>query len=173
MLNKKFIPLTLVLALLLVLTLLFLPLKQSFTFTDYRTEHPRVHYIPLADEMGFQIRYVHSIHLSNVIEAYEVTKNGNIRLQSMQYEDVGIGMPGYAEEGETLSVKDGMYTLTYDDKVIDSFTMIVGDVDTDLAFRYKGVELDLKKQLKRGESYTFSIKKLSFYERLKGEKMNG
>lgn len=171
--KKKTIPLILVLVLLLVLTLMFLPLKQAFTFSEYRVQHPVVHYIPLSNEMDFQIRYVHSIHLSNVIESYAVTADSKIRLLSMEYEDVNIGMPGTAEEGETLTVKDGLYTLTYDDKVIDSFTMIVGDVDTDLAFRYEGIEVDLKQHLKRGESYQFLIKKISFYDRMRGEKMNG
>jgi hypothetical protein len=171
--KQKIIPLILVLVLLLALTLMFLPLKQAFTFSEYRVQHPKVHYIPLDEETKFQIRYVHSIHLSDVIESYERTNGEKIRLLSMDYEDVGIGMPGYAEEGETLTVKDGLYTLTYDNKVIDSFTMIVGDVDTDLAFRYKGIEVDLKQHLKRGESYVFSIKKISFYDRMRGEKMNG
>ena len=35
-----------------------------------------------------------------------------------------------------LSVKDGVYTLTYDDNVIDSFVMFIGNVDAELAFRY-------------------------------------
>ncbi len=173
MVRKKHVPLTLVLVLLLVLTLLFLPLKQAFTFTHVHAENANVHYILLEEEQTFQIRYVHSIHLTNVIETYEVTANDEIRFVSMEYEDVAIGLPGYAEEGETLTVKDGLYTLTYDDKVIDSFTMIVGDVDADLAFRYKEVEIDLKQHLKRGESYEFAIKKISFFDRVRGEKMNG
>lgn len=91
----------------------------------------------------------------------------------MQYEDLAIGLPGYAEEGETLSVNDGVYTLTYDDNVIDSFVMLIGNVDAELAFRYLGAELDLKKQLVRGKSYTFCVKKLSIYQLLKGVNMNG
>ncbi|MBE1556919.1 DUF1850 domain-containing protein [Sporosarcina limicola] len=173
MTKKNSILLTLVLLLLLALIFFFLPLKQAFIFTEYRTEQPRLFYLPLGDEYGFQIRYVHSIHLSDVIETYEATEEGIIRLLSMQYEDVGIGLPGHAEEGEKLSVKDGLYTLTYDDKVIDSFTMIVGDVDADLAFRYAGNELDLKKQLERGKSYTFAVVKLSIYEMMKGDCLNG
>ena len=29
----------------------------------------------------------------------------------MEYSDVAIGMPGYAEEGQTLIYEDGKYTL--------------------------------------------------------------
>ena len=67
-------------------------------------ENPRVYYVPLKNTNSFQIRYVHSIHLTDVIESYEVTADQKIRLLSMQYEDLAIGLPGYAEEGETFSV---------------------------------------------------------------------
>ena len=154
-------------------TLFFLPVKQAFTFTEHRTESPKLFYIPVESDNSFQIRYVHSIHLTDVIESYEITVDQKIRLVSMQYEDLAIGLPGYAEEGETLSVNNGVYTLTYNDNVIDSFVMLIGNVDAELAFRYLGNEFDLKKQLVRGKSYTFCMKKLSIYQILKGVNMNG
>ena len=43
--------------------------------------------------------------------------------------------------------------------MIESFVMLIGDVDADLAFRYLGKELDLKKHLERGKSYTFRVAK--------------
>ncbi|WP_318615936.1 DUF1850 domain-containing protein [Sporosarcina sp. YIM B06819] len=153
--------------------LFLLPIKQAFTFTEHRTENPKLFYIPVESDDSFQIRYVHSIHLTDVIESYEITADQKIRLVSMQYEDLAIGLPGYAEEGETFSVNDGVYTLTYDDNVIESFVMLIGNVDAELAFQYVGNELNLKKQLVRGKSYTFCVKKLSIYQLLKGVNMNG
>ena len=161
------------LILFVVAVLFFLPVQQAFTFTEHRTEHPKLFYIPVESDKSFQIRYVHSIHLTDVIESYEITADQQIRLVSMQYEDLAIGLPGYAEEGETFSVNDGVYTLTYDDNVIDSFVMLIGNVDAALAFRYIGNELDIKKRLVRGKSYTFCVKKLSIYQLLKGVNMNG
>ncbi|WP_203246031.1 DUF1850 domain-containing protein [Sporosarcina beigongshangi] len=156
-----------------VVVIFFLPFKQAFTFTEHRTENPKLYYLPIKSDNSFRIRYVHSIHLTDVIESYEITADQKIRLVSMQYEDLAIGLPGYAEEGETLSVNDGVYTLTYDDNVIDSFVMLIGNVDAELAFQYVGTELNLKKQLVRGKSYTFHVKKLSAYQMLKGVNMNG
>ena len=49
------------------------------------------------------------------------------------------------EKEKHFQLKDGVYTLTYDDNVIDSFVMLIGKVDADLAFRYGGNEIDLKK----------------------------
>ena len=90
----------------------------------------------------------------------------------MQYEDFAIGLPGMRKKGKHFHVKDGLYTLTYDDNVIESFVMFIGDVDAELAFRYVGNELNLKKQLVRGKSYTFRVTKLSFYQMLKGVNIN-
>ncbi|WP_432357756.1 DUF1850 domain-containing protein [Sporosarcina sp. UB5] len=171
--KKKVILPILLSALLIVLVYFFLPIHKVFTFTEHRTVHPETYYLKMEDELDFQIRYVHSIFLTDVIETYRLTDENDIQLLSMQYEDVGIGLPGYAEEGQSLSVKDGMYTLTYENNIINSFVLFVGDVNTDLAFRYKGHEVDLKTYLTRGKSYTFRVQRQSFYQLMKGVKMNG
>ena len=158
---------------LICLTYFFLPIHKVFTFTDYRSDHPKNFYVKLEDELEFQIRYVHSIFLTDVIENYELTNDNAIRLLSMQYEDVGIGLPGYAEEGETIEYEDGMYTLTYKENIIDSFVLFVGDVDADLAFIYKGKQIDLKAYLTKGKSYTFDVQRQSMYQKMRGVTMNG
>ncbi|MCG7334256.1 DUF1850 domain-containing protein [Sporosarcina sp. ACRSM] len=170
--RKKVFPLILLVSTLL-LCAFFIPLKNAFIFIENRSENAETYYLSLKKETQFQIRYVHSIHLSDVLETYNVTADGQIQLQSMQYEDFAIGLPSYAEEGESLTVEDGVYTLTYDDNVIDSFNLLIGDVDADLAFRYSGKEFDLKKQLERGSSYTFRVSKLSYFQMLKGDNMDG
>lgn len=169
------IPLGLVLLVVVIISVLLIPFRQAFTFTETRTEQPEMVYRLLSDESEFRIRYVHSIFLTNVYETYQVQReNGMLKFLTMEYEDVGIGLPGYADEGETLSVtEDGIYTLTYQDKVIDSFVLYIGDVDAQLAFGYKGVETDLKAYLQRGHSYEFRVKRLSLYELLKGVNLNG
>ncbi|HEX5563610.1 MAG TPA: DUF1850 domain-containing protein [Sporosarcina sp.] len=160
-------------ALFVALVSIFLPIHKVFTFTEYRTDHPKTYYIRMEDEREFQIRYVHSIFLTDVVESYRATDQNTIQSLSMQYEDVGIGLPGYAEEGESLSVRDGMYTLTHEHNILPSFVLFVGDVNADLAFRYKGQEVDLKNYLTRGKSYTFRVQRQSFYQLMKGVNMNG
>lgn len=171
--KKALPPVILLFTLLVVLAFIFLPIHKVFSFTEYRADHPEIYYIKMKNEQEFQIRYVHSIFLTDVIESYLVTDQNAIQLLSMQYEDVGIGLPGYAEEGQTLSVKDGLYTLTFEHNIIQSFVLFVGDVDADLAFRYEGLEVDLKDHLTRGKSYTYSVQRLSFYQMMKGVKING
>lgn len=173
MLRKKAVLPILLSALLVALVIIFLPIHKVFTFTEYRTDHPKTYYLKMEDEREFQIRYVHSIFLTDVVESYRVVDQYAIQSLSMQYEDVGIGLPGYAEEGESLSVKDGMYTLTYEHNIIQSFVLFIGDVNADLAFRYRGHEVNLKNYLTRGKSYTFRVQRQSFYQLMKGVNMNG
>lgn len=166
---KHYKVITLILFLVCVIVIFFLfPIKQVFIFTETRTTSENLFYVPMSESSEFQIRYVHSIHLTDVIESYEVTAEQKIRLVSMTYENLGIGLPGYAGEGETFSMTNGMYTLTYDNKVLESFTMLIGNVDAELAFHYDGEEIDLKEHLTKGKSYTFGISKLSYYKILKG-----
>ncbi|WP_432354730.1 DUF1850 domain-containing protein [Sporosarcina sp. A2] len=168
------IPLGSFLVLLLISFFFVIPVKQAFTFSETRTETPELVYLAISDETEFQIRYVHSIFLTNVFETYRIQKNQSLKFLTMRYEDVGIGLPAYAEEGETLTVtNEGIYTLTYEDKIIDSFILYIGDVDAQLAFAYKGKETDLKAYLKRGYSYEFRVKRLTLYELMKGVNMNG
>ena len=158
---------------LLFACLLFVPLAETFTFTETRADEPALHYIRVDGNRNFVIRYTHSIHLSDVVETYAVTDDGKIRLARMEYEDLAIGLPGHAEEGETFSEKDGRYVLEYDDKVLDSFVLLIADIDADLEFRHGGRNYDLKEKLQRGKAYDFRIRKLSLFELMKGMNMNG
>lgn len=158
---------------LLLLAFFFLPMKEALLFTETRVENGEMFYVMMEEEKQFEIRYVHSIHLTDVLEFYEVTMDERIRMLSMSYENLSIGLPGEAGEGETLELKDGVYTLTYNDRVIDSFRLHIGRVDADLALRYMGIEIDLKKYLEKGKSYEFKVHKMTYYQLLKGEKLNG
>lgn len=64
----------------------------------------------------------------------------------MEYEDLAIGMPGYAEENQTLTQRDGKYYLQFDNETIENFTIYIGDIDLDLVLAYKDYEYDLKKR---------------------------
>ncbi|AOV08429.1 DUF1850 domain-containing protein [Sporosarcina ureilytica] len=149
----------------------FLPMTEALLFSDTRSN--KFFYVTINERKAFEIRYVHSIHLTDVIESYEITPEQKIRLLSMSYQNLSIGLPGEAAEGETLELKDGVYTLTYNDRVIDSFRLHIGRVDADLALRYDHNELDLKRYLEKGKTYEFKVQKLTYYQLMKGENLNG
>lgn len=151
---------------------IFLPLQKVFTFTETRIAHPKVHYIPISVEQTFQIRYTHSIHKSDVLESYQYIKGNRIEMLEMEYEDLAIGMPSDAEEHQTLIQRNGKYVLQFNNSaILDNFTIYIGDLDLDLVFNYADEEYDLKKDLQRGKSYVFEIKRLSLYEQWKGVRM--
>lgn len=145
------------------------PLYPVFSFEETRTTDPNNAYIQRQKSTeAFQIIYTHSIHLSDVIETYKVAANDQIQLISMEYEDVAIGMPGHAEEGETLIYEDGQYTLSYEARYLPNFTMHISNIASKQHFFYKGELIDLKIHLQRGSTYFFSLKKISLLQRWKG-----
>ena len=161
----------------LVLTILligfcFIPIFPAFTFTETRTEHPRIHFVTLKKQHSFHLIFTHTIHLTDVIERYRVLESNEIQLVSMQYSDVSIGMPAYAEEDQTLTYENGVYTLKYDEAVLNDFILHIGDVDKKLDFHYNEKSFDLKEELDRGKSYVFEVKKISLFEKVKGVKLN-
>ncbi len=60
-----------------------IPYRWSYVFFEHRTTNP-IAYLPLENEKFFQIRYTHSIHLSDVLETYKVTKQHEIQLSSLE-----------------------------------------------------------------------------------------
>lgn len=148
----------------------YFPFQQAFVFTETRSDNPIFLYLPVEEERDFQIKFTHSIHKSDVIELYKITKDAKIQLVSMEYEDLAIGMPGYAEEGQTFEEKDGIYKLSFTDEVINSFTLLVANIDMDLIFQYEQKDYDLKQLLERSKSYEFKIQNISLYEQWKGVK---
>lgn len=163
----------LVLFIFICISFYFTPLWSVFTFTETRSEKPSIHYISMNAEKEFQFIFTHTIHLTDVIESYKVLDSEEILLISMQYTDVAIGMPGYAEEGQTLEYENGVYTLRYDESILPNFTLHIGDVNYGLSLRYGEKNFNLKKELVRGKSYLFEVKKLSLYQKMKGVKLNG
>ncbi|WP_194841019.1 DUF1850 domain-containing protein [Sporosarcina cascadiensis] len=155
------------------LIFLFYPFKEVIVLEEVRSEKPTSYFLSLHTDRHFQVNYIHSIHLSNVKEQYKITENEKLRFEFMQYEDVAIGLPGYAEKGETLEVEDGIYTLTFEDRVIDSFVLYVGRVNTDLSLRYEQRDYHLKDHLQKGQSYDFHVTKVSNFEWLRGVRIDG
>lgn len=147
--------------------LLCMPMQRAIVFTETKTTTPQTYMLPINDGDSFAIRYTHSIHLSDVEEHYTIEEN-RIRVRYMTYSDTAIGMPGAAEEGQTLTFQDGVYTLTFQERYLDEFTLYVGDIDLDLTLLYDERAIALKDVLTRGKSYRIDVQKQSIYERIKG-----
>lgn len=152
--------------------ILFLPLQKVFSFTEIHVENPIMHYLAVADTPDFTIRYTHSIHKTDVLEHYKIVEENRLKLELMVYENLAIGMPGYAEEGQTLTLENGKYYLRFDEpKIINDFAIHIGDIDMDLALQYNNNEYNLKSNLQRGHAYLFQVQRVSLWQIWKGVKM--
>lgn len=150
-----------------IFILIWIPYKKVIIFMPLE-EQEVFYYAGLHNKERFQILYTHSIHRSDVLETYRVTKQNNIQLVSMIYEDLAVGMPGYAEEGQKLEIKNGKYILSYDDEELSEFILFVANIDMDLKLLVRDQAVDLKKALKPGHSYVVKIKYISIAQCIKG-----
>lgn len=146
--------------------IIFIPYQKHFVFIDSETGELAAR-IPAVEER-FKIRYTHSIHLSDVIESYELSADGQLLLTELEYEDFNIGMPSNAGEGERFVEKDGKYFIQNMKRELPEFRLLIGDVDAELVFLFAGKELDLKQSLERGKIYTFRAERLSIYQQSEG-----
>lgn len=155
------------LALIIISSVLaIIPLKNNFVFIDNETEKIAA-YVPVIDNV-FQIKYTHSIHLSEVLESYKVLSDNTLMMTELEYEDFNVGMPSNAGEGEIFVEKDGKYFIKNMTTELPEFRLFVGDVDAGLSFLIQGSEFDLKKILVRGKSYTLRVQRLTIFELLEG-----
>lgn len=163
--------LPLLIALILIGSLIaFFPFHKYYVFIDNKTEEIAA-YVPVESPF-FQLRYTHSIHLSEVIESYKVIDGNSLMMTELEYEDFNIGMPSNAGEGETFVEKDGKYFIKNMTREIPEFRIFVGDVDAGLSFVTKGHQMDLKKTLERGKSYTFLVERLSLFQLREGVRID-
>ena len=96
-----------ILILAIIAAFLVIPFKTALVF-EYENSGKLLAYLPFKQqEKTFQLKYTHSIHLSDVIESYKVSASEEIRLYELQYEDFAIGMPANAEAGKDLRQETG------------------------------------------------------------------
>lgn len=158
--------------LLVALFIVFYPFCNVLSFTETKTDEPKQYIFSLKQQSMFQLIFTHSIHLTDVIETYEALETNELRLVSMEYEDVAIGMPAYAEEGQTLIYEDGKYKLSYEQAVLPNFTLYIGDVDYELSLVHQREKIDLKKRLQRGKSYLIEVHTISLFHLWIGDELN-
>lgn len=145
---------------------IFIPLKRSMVFIESESNQLKAY--SLLTEAQFQIKYTHSIHLSDVIESFVVLPDNTLQMVELEYEDFNIGMPSNAGDGELFVEKDGKYYIKNMDRRLPEFRILIGNIDAGLSLVKDGREINLKKALVKGETYTLRVQRLSFFELLKG-----
>lgn len=123
--SKIFVLLTLIV--LLAIISINIPYKQALVFLTPEN-NDILCYVPINTGEAFKIKYKHSIHLSDVIESYNVTESHKIKQYELEYEDFAIGMPSEIADGEKFEMKDGKYYITNMSREFSHFDMRLGQV---------------------------------------------
>lgn len=161
---------TVVIIMLILSALSFIPFKNALIFYKENTKQLAA-YLPLETGDTFQLIWKHSIHLTDVVEKYKVLDNDDIQQYEIVYEHFGIGMPSNAQEGETFVYENGKYHIKDMDnvfpliklrngKTVSENRLVWGDEDQYI--------IPLNKYFKPGDWFTLKIKRLTFWEYLKG-----
>jgi hypothetical protein len=143
------------------------PIQQALVFQpNNSTVWPA--YIPIKDKTHFQIKYTHSIHLTDVVESYQITADQKIHQYELMYEDFAIGMPSNAEAGETFEQINGKYYIKNMKQVLPFFHLRIGQVRANHRVIFNNKEFLLSLSIKPGTSVKVEIRKLTILEKWKG-----
>jgi hypothetical protein len=151
----------------ILIVLAFIPFQRAIVFQPNHSQE-ELAYIPIKDETLFQIKYTHSIHLSDVIESFKITPANLIQLYELMYEDFAIGMPANAEEGETFEQRGGAYYIKNMKREFPFFHLRIGQVRANHKVIFKNIEYPLNRSIKPGTSVKVEIRKLNFLKLWKG-----
>lgn len=155
---------------------LFTPIKSTLVFYERNTDHITA-YLPIQPAQKFQITFVHSIHLSDVVEKYEITEAGNIKQYEIIFEQFGIGMPSTIEGEEEMVYEDGKYHIKNMNNVFESLNIRNGKTVS----RHRLAWLDTEENqhtvpfndyFEPGNWYKLKVEKISYYTAWKEVKIH-
>ncbi|WP_163099024.1 DUF1850 domain-containing protein [Peribacillus alkalitolerans] len=165
-LNKKHISLFISL-ILLILLVFFTPYKKALVF-EFQNTRRVLAYIPLKGEQKFQIKYTHSIHLTDVVESYRINPNQQIQQYELMYEDFAIGMPSDAGKGEVFEIREGKYFIKNMKRIFPFFDLRIGKVRANHTVIYKGEQYPLSSYIQPGTRVRVKEKTLNIVQQLRG-----
>lgn len=93
-----------------VLVMLLLPIRTALIFYEKNTD-VIASVLPITKGEKFDLIFTHSIHLTDVVERYEVLDTLDIQQYEMIFEEFGIGMPSVVETHETYHYEDGKHHI--------------------------------------------------------------
>ncbi|HEX6595093.1 MAG TPA: DUF1850 domain-containing protein [Bacillota bacterium] len=155
--------------------LLFVPFHEALSFYKQHTNHLEA-YLSIRKGDCFHITFTHSIHLTDVVEKYEVTEDKQIKQYEIVFEQFGIGMPANTEEaGEIFLYENGKYYIKNMNRLFPSIHLRNGKTVSNhrLIWGDRGEKIvSFNEYFDPGARLTLKIEKLSLWQRLKGEKID-
>jgi hypothetical protein len=149
------------------LIILFTPIQKALIF-EYENSGKVLAYIPVNESDTFQLKYTHSIHLTEVVDLYKVTKANQIKQYEMVYEEFAIGMPENASNGEIFVQKDGKFYIKNMNRIFPFFDLRTGKVRANHTLVYEGKDYPLSSFIKPGTWIRIQIKSIHLWQKWKG-----
>lgn len=128
-------------------------------------------FLPVVDGDHFQIKYTHSIHLSDVNEEY-VIRDERLFPNRLVYEDTGVGMPANAEAGQTFTMEDGKYILSDLQGSTDKLYLTIGVVRANHQIIFKDTAYSLQDNIGPGKTIAIVSRHVNHWTLWKGEKLH-
>jgi len=153
----------------MVLIALFclIPYRNAVVFYKDRPQEILA-FAPLIQNQSFQIKYIHSIHLSPVVETYEGTSLNEIRQIELMYEDFAIGMPSEAEGEEKFVQADGKYYIKNMNRIFPYIYLRVGEVKANHTVIIDDKAIPMTTFTEAGSVIKIQISNLSIFDQWKG-----
>ncbi|QFT91091.1 hypothetical protein FIU87_20785 [Bacillus sp. THAF10] len=159
---------------LLVVGLFFIPFRTALVFYQRNTENIQA-YLPIKEQETFQIIFRHSIHLTDVVEKYQVRDDHQIVQTEIVYEEFGIGMPSNAQDGEEFVYEDGKYHIKNLNNVFPSMNIRNGKTVSKnrLLWGENGEKMVwFNTYFPPGDWYNVRVEKLTLWQCMKGMKID-
>lgn len=158
---------------LIPLILLYIPVQKAVVF--YYENTPKISaYLPIDTEETFQIIFTHSIHLSDVVEKYRITKDNKIEQYEIIFEQFGIGMPSNAEAGQEFVYEDGKYHIKNLNNVFESMNIRNGRTVSEHRLVWGENDQHMvwfNDYFSPGAWYTVKVEDLTLWKLMKGVKI--
>lgn len=158
----------------IMLCIFYMPIGKSLVFYQAKS-NKIIGYLPVASGDKFAMVFTHSIHLTDVIEKFEVMADGRMRAYEMVFEQFGIGMPENSGPGERFLYEDGKYYIKDMDRLHDSLNIRNGKTVSENRFTwgdYLEEEVYLNDYMEPGTSFTLIVERLTIWEQWRGVKIH-
>lgn len=157
-----------------ILLFLFIPFETALVFYNQKASKIRA-YLPIQAGDRFQTIYTHSIHLTDVVEKYEVLDDFTIKGYEIVFEEFGIGMPSNAGEGERFVIEDGKYHIKDMNSIFPYINIRNGRVVSEHRLvwgKYDEHLVNFNDYFEPGEYLRMKIDRLSLWQKIKGVKIS-
>ncbi|WP_284140227.1 MULTISPECIES: DUF1850 domain-containing protein [unclassified Virgibacillus] len=175
-LQQKHVRLTAIslLTLIIIIGALFVPFRTALVFYK-ENSNSIIAYLPLKEGGNFQIVWKHSIHLTDVVEKYQILPDHSMKQYEIIYEHFGIGMPSNAENGEEFVYEDGKYHIKNLNNIFPSFVLRNGKTVSNHRLRWGRngqSEIQFNDYFRPGGFYKLKVDNLSLWQLMKGVKIH-